>query len=198
MSSQSDFTAPEEEAGQRQDYKNWDGIGKKEHERFVPTLVTLSRHAIVAGIARATPATEPSEQCSCQSSSLQEGENSSCGGPAVHWALACGWVHLASVYPWKHWNDVPPPVQASAEWHLTIGRTASPVPLPGVESLPNVYPASKHDSGALDDPVGNKGVDVYPGRASADEAFLYNLHRLGTASKPATIQRRGNTKSTRT
>jgi hypothetical protein len=63
MSSQSDFTAPEEEAGQRQDYKNWDGIGKKEHERSVSAFVASSRHAVVANIARATPASERSEQC---------------------------------------------------------------------------------------------------------------------------------------
>ena len=57
------FTTLGEEASQRQAHKNWHTIGKKEHERFVSTLITLSRHAIVAGIARATPATEPSEQC---------------------------------------------------------------------------------------------------------------------------------------
>ncbi len=38
--------------------------------------------------------------------------------------------------------------------------------------------------------VGDKGVNVYPGRVSADEAFLYNLHRAGTLNKPATIQRK--------
>ena len=43
-----------------------------------------------------------------------------------------------------------------------------------------------HDSGAFDGPVGNKGVSVYPGRVSADEAFLYNLHQAGTLNKPAT------------
>ena len=63
MSRQSEFTTPEEEARQRQDDKKWDGIGKKEHERSVSAFVALSRYAIVANIARATPATEPSEQC---------------------------------------------------------------------------------------------------------------------------------------
>ncbi len=56
MSRQSNYTAPEEEASQRQAHKNRDNISKKEHERSVSTLVTLSRHAIVADITRATPA----------------------------------------------------------------------------------------------------------------------------------------------
>ena len=63
MSWQSECTTPEEEARQRQDRKDWDGIGKKEHERSVSAFVASSRHAVVANIARATPASELSEQC---------------------------------------------------------------------------------------------------------------------------------------
>ncbi len=57
-----DVTTPEEDGSDRQDCKNWDGVGKKEHEYSVAALVTSSQQAVVSDIAGATPATEPSEQ----------------------------------------------------------------------------------------------------------------------------------------
>ena len=62
-SQRSEYTTPEEEGSERQDSKSWDGAGKKERERCVSALITVSRHRIVADIARATPAAEPSEEC---------------------------------------------------------------------------------------------------------------------------------------
>ena len=35
--------------------------------------------------------------------------------------------------------------------------------------------------------IGNTRVDVYRVEESADEAFLHNLHRVGTLHKPAAI-----------
>jgi hypothetical protein len=92
---QSNYTAPEEETSQRQAHKHRDNVGKKKHERFVSTLVTLSRHAIVADITRAAPATKLSEQCARQSSSRPEGKRSTCGGPAA--SLGARTLHLVSV-----------------------------------------------------------------------------------------------------
>jgi hypothetical protein len=65
-SQRSEHTTPEEEGSERQDSKSWDGAGKKERDRCVSTLVTLSRHRIVADIARATPAAETSEECAVE------------------------------------------------------------------------------------------------------------------------------------
>ena len=66
MSQRSECTTPEEKGSNPQDSKSWDAAGKKERERCVSTLITVSRHPIVADIARATPAAEPSEECAVE------------------------------------------------------------------------------------------------------------------------------------
>ena len=88
------YTSPEEEGSDHWDCKSWDSLGKEVHEYSVAALVTFSQHAVVADIACATPATEPSKQRALKGFSGGRRKSVSCELDC-RFVLAL-WAHLVS------------------------------------------------------------------------------------------------------